>query len=162
MATSFTTILYNFSHFLSDAIFRFIVDFVIIIIVIGLIIYYCCCGTEKNNENDYKWIKNEWKLLRLLQKDVESVSKSDSDSEMGKEVYNFWQTEEPNQGMTARLKPTEEDWYKKSTDLIKMEDRLSLNPEDTDKTSKSMSGTDIRGFKKEINKLLDKESQMWG
>ncbi|KAM3699311.1 hypothetical protein ACJW31_05G016000 [Castanea mollissima] len=152
MATSFTTVLYNFSHFLSDAIFRFIIDFVIIIIiVIGLTIYYCFCGTEKNNDNEYKWIKNEWKLLRLLQKDVESVSKSDS--EMDKEVYNFWQTEEPNQGMTARLKPTEEEWYKKSTKL----ERLSLNLEDTDKTSKSMSGTAIRGFKKEIDQLLGKK-----
>lgn len=155
MATSFTTILYNFSHFLSDAIFRFIIDFVIIIvIVIGLTIYYCFRGTEKNNDNDYKWIKNEWKLLRLLQKDVESVSKSNSDSEMGKEVYNFWQTEEPTQGMTARLKLTEEEWYKKSTDLIKMEERLSINPEDTENTSRSMSGTDIRDFKREIDKLL--------
>ncbi|XP_075667289.1 disease resistance protein RPM1-like [Castanea sativa] len=72
---------------------------------------------------------------------------------MDKEVYNFWQTEEPNQGMTARLKPTEEEWYKKSTKL----ERLSLNLEDTDKTSKSMSGTAIRGFKKEIDQLLGKK-----
>ena len=158
MTTSFTTILYNFSHFLSDAIFHFIIDFVIfIIIAIGLGIYCCCCGRDKNNDNDYKWITNEWKLLRLLQKDVESVLKSDS--EIDKEIYNFWQTEEPNQGMKARLKPTEEDWYKKSTDLIKMAEHLSLNPGDTAKTSKSKSGTDIRGFKRKINELLKEKKE---
>ncbi|XP_075667220.1 uncharacterized protein LOC142636802 [Castanea sativa] len=148
MATSSTTVLYNFYHFLCDAIFRFIIQMVIIITVFVLIMFCGMYVIDHVDDNEYKWIKNEWKLLRLLQKDVESVSKSDS--EMDKEVYNFWRTEEPNQGMTARLKPTEEEWYKKSTKL----ERLSLNLEDTDKTSKSMSRIAIRDFKKEIDQLL--------